>query len=131
MSDSEKSLFELRKELSTYSEGSHQHKYYSEQFEKRRTLLEALWAPYFEEIKRKTEVIQKILKDNWYENIDLLLKSLIIGWIEFFLNNDVNNVSVYDNNRIDNYYLWLFSSLHIDINDEKFLREILSELKKK
>ena len=127
MADSEKSLFELMGELSTYPEGSPQHKYCYEQFEKRKKLLEALWTPYFEEIKRKTEWIQKILKENWYENVDLSLKSLIIGWIKFFLNLDYQ-IRVDDDIRFDDYFLWLFDSLKININNKELLRDILLEL---
>lgn len=127
MTKSNKSLFELTGELSKYPEGSAQHKYYSEQIEKRKSLLKLFWDPYFQEIKEKTIGIQEILKDNWYENVDLLLKSLIIDWIKFFLNLNYK-IRVDDSIRFDDYFLWLFNSLKININNKELLQDILSEL---
>jgi hypothetical protein len=89
--------------------------------------LSSIWTPYFEEIRQRTKSIQNKLKKEWYENIDLQLKSLFIDWIEFFLNLDTEEPQL--DNKKWLYLKWLFDSLMINTGNKKLLKNILSELK--
>lgn len=120
-------IFEYKDWLDTHSKEDSLYKYYEQKYNARKKLLNVFWTPYFEEIKWKTESIQKILEDLWYENIDLALKSLIIDWIKFFLNKNYE-ISVKDDVLFDDYFLWLFDSLKINTKNEKLLKDILTEL---
>lgn len=120
-------IFEYRDWLDNHSKEDGLYRYYEQKYNARKNLLNVFWTPFFEEIKRKTEGIQKTLKNLWYENIEWLLKSLIIDWIKFFLHLDYQ-IRIDDDIIYDDYLLWLFDSLKINTNNKKLLNDILSEL---
>ena len=121
-------IFEYKDWLDNHSKEDGSYRYYEQKYNARKKLLSVFWTPFFEEIKWNTKSIQKILKDYWYENTDLALKSLIVDWIKFFL--DLNyEISVKDNILFDDYFLWLFDSLKINTKNKKLLNDILTELK--
>lgn len=120
------SIFKYEDWLSNHKEEPWYY-YYSEVTKNHKNLLSAMWTPYFEEIRQRTKVIQDKLKKEWYEDIDLQLKSLFIDWIEFFLSLNT------DESQLDNekwlYLKWLFDSLMINTENKNLLKKILSELK--
>ena len=120
-------IFEYKDWLDNHSKEDGSYRYYEQKYNARKKLLSVFWTPFFEEIKWNTKSIQKILKDYWYENTDLALKSLIVDWIKFFLNLNYE-ISVKDNILFDDYFLWLFDSLKINTKNKKLLNDILTEL---
>ena len=110
------------------NEGEPSYNYYVEITKKRKEILSVMWTPYFEEIRQRTKGIQDKLKKEWYEDIDLQLKSLFIDWIEFFLNSDSEEPQL--DNKKWLYLKGLFYSLMINTENKKLLNNILSELKK-
>lgn len=74
------SIFKYEDWLDNHKEDP-SYNYYVETTKKRKEILSAMWTPYFEEIRQRTKGIQDKLKKEWYEDIDLQLKSLFIDWI--------------------------------------------------
>ena len=120
-------IFEYRDWLDNHDKEDGSYRYYEQKYNARKNLLNLFWTPFFEEIKRNTEGIQKVLKESGYGNIDWLLKALIIDWIKFFLHLDYQ-IRIDDDIHYDDYFLWLFDSLKINTNNKKLLNDILSEL---